>query len=263
MKARARPRVAVVIPAYQEAATIADVAARARTHADVVIVVDDGSRDGTAAALAGLDVTLLRHATNLGKGASLTDGIVRALDVGADAVITLDGDGQHEPEEIPRLLRAWRASPGDVVVGARLRRAGSAPRARRAANRCADFLVSWAAGQRIDDTQSGFRLYPAALLAKLDVPRLRGGGFAFESELLIDAARAGARVHSVAIDSIYRAGARPSHFRPVSDIVRIARMLARKIVPHGLCLPGLYRLLTARPRHRRAESEDTGRVRGQ
>jgi len=265
MSARRVPRIAVVIPAYEEAATIAGIARRARRHADAVIVVDDGSRDGTAAAVAGLDVTLIRHARNLGKGASLADGIARALEGGADAVLTLDADGQHEPEDIPRLVAAWRAHPGDVIVGARLRHAERAPRLRKAANRVADFWIGWAAGQAIDDTQSGFRLYPAPLLARLSVPPRPGRGFVFEAELLIEAARAGAHVRSVSIDSIYGPDARPSHFRPVADVAAISRMVAGKLLARGLHPAGLVRFLADRSRGRgqARKADGAGRVRGQ
>lgn len=254
------PRVVVVLPAYQEAATVADIAHRARAHADAVVVVDDGSTDGTARALAGLDATVLRNSRNLGKGASLARGIARALADGADAVVTLDADGQHAPEEIPRLVRAWQAHPSDVVVGARLRHAERAPRLRKAANRFADFWIGWAAGQALDDSQSGFRVYPAPLLARLAVPSGPRRGFVFESELLIEAARAGARVRSVAVDSIYRAGARPSHFRPVADVAAITRMVAGKLLARGMHPAGLYHVLTASPRAARGEADDTARA---
>ncbi len=253
---RRAPRIAVVVPAYQEAATIAGVVRRAVAQADAVIVVDDGSHDGTGDAVAGLDVTVLRHERNLGKGASLAHGIARALDMGAEAVITLDADGQHEPEEIPRLVRAWQAAPGDVIVGARLRDAERAPRLRKGANRIGDFWIGWAAGQPIEDSQSGFRLYPAALLRRVAVPSGRGRGFVYESEMLIECARAGARIRSVAIASIYGANARPSHFRPIADFAAIARMVAVKLLARGMYPAGLYRLLTARRRHARAEGGD-------
>jgi len=254
------PRVAAVIPAFEEAATVADIARRAQRHAHLVIVVDDGSADGTAEALTGLGVTVLRHERNLGKGASLADGIACALDAGADAVVTLDADGQHEPEDIPRLLHAWRAHAGDVIVGARLRHPERAPRARKRANRVADFWIGWAAGQPIDDTQSGFRVYPAALLRSVPMPRSDRRGFVFESELLIDLARAGAAVRSVAIESIYHGAARPSHFRPVADIAAIGRMIAGKLLSRGMYPAGLYRLLTGRPRAVDGAADDAARV---
>jgi glycosyltransferase involved in cell wall biosynthesis len=239
-------RLAVVIPAYNDAATIADLAHRAARHAAIVIVVDDGSTDGTAAALADAPVTLIANARNLGKGASLARGIAHALGRGAEAIVTLDGDGQHDPDDIPRLASVAAILRDHVIVGARLRRREAAPRLRRAANRIGDFVVGWAAGQPLADSQSGFRLYPAALLARLDIPSGPGRGFVYESELMIEASRAGARVVSVPIDSVYRAGARPSHFRPLVDFARIGRMLAWKIASRGFYPAGLLRSL-ARP----------------
>jgi glycosyltransferase involved in cell wall biosynthesis len=250
-------RVVVVIPAYNEAATIAGVVRRAAAHAASVIVVDDGSRDGTAAALDGLPCAVIVHPRNLGKGAALARGMAEALAQGAGVVITLDADGQHAPEEIPRLVRAAAAHPDAVIIGARLRRTERAPRHRRIANRVADFFIGWAAGQRIDDTQSGFRLYPAALLPRLEVPSGPDRGFVFESELLIEAARAGVPIRSVAIDSIYASGARPSHFRPVTDIARIGRMLFWKLAPRGFDPVGLVRSLSRRERSRSAAPEET------
>jgi glycosyltransferase involved in cell wall biosynthesis len=261
MKRRPAPqRLFVVIPAYNEAATIADIARRALPHAEEVIVVDDGSADATADALAGIGVTVLRHKRNLGKGASLAAGIAHALDRGADAVLTLDGDGQHEPEDIPRLVRAWARDPAAVVIGARLRRAERAPRLRKVANRMGDFFIGWACGQPIDDSQSGFRLYPAALLRRLRVPSGPGRGFVFESEMLVEAARAGALIRSVAIESIYRSGARPSHFRPAADFAAISRMLFAKIASRGFHPVGLYRSLAQRPRRVGAEGKRTARA---
>jgi glycosyltransferase involved in cell wall biosynthesis len=254
------PRIAAVIPAFEEAATVADIARRTLRHADTVIVVDDGSADGSADALAGLEVTVLRHVRNLGKGASLADGIACALAGEVDAVVTLDADGQHQPEDIPRLVHAWRTHPGDVIVGARLRHPERAPRARKRANHVADFWIGWAAGQAIDDTQSGFRVYPAALLRKVRLPRSDRRGFVFESELLIDLARAGATVRGVAIESIYHGTARPSHFRPVADIAAITRMVAGKLLSRGMYPAGLYRLLTARPRAAESDAEDAARA---
>ena len=116
-------RYVAVIPARNEAATIARVAAGALAGVATVIVVDDGSTDGTHGELEGLPVTLLRNEHNLGKGASLWRGMQHALALGAEGVVTLDGDGQHAPEDISRLLRAARAHPQDIVIGARLSRA--------------------------------------------------------------------------------------------------------------------------------------------
>ena len=246
--AASKPRVVIVIPAYNEVATLREVVSRALPHAERVIVVDDGSTDGTSASLHGLPVTLLRNPTNLGKAASLRRGMERALLDGASAVATLDADGQHDPEDLPRLVAAHLRHPEAIVVGARLHDKTSIPRARYLANRFANFWIAWAAGYPITDSQSGFRLYPARLLAALDIASERSPGFVFESAVLIDAARRGVYSVAVGIPAIYRAGARPSHFRPVVDILRITRMVAWKLLSRGMCLGGLVRSLRSSPR---------------
>jgi glycosyltransferase involved in cell wall biosynthesis len=225
---------AVVIPAYNEAATIRDVAERALRQLPLVIVVDDGSTDGTAGALAGLDVVLLRNAANSGKAASLRRGADEALQRGAQAIVTLDGDGQHCPEDIPLLLGAWREAPADIVIGSRLHRRSLIPRARYWANRVANFWIGLAAGYRIADSQSGFRVYPARLLREARVRCDRARSFVFESEILIEAARLGVHARCVPVQVVYGERARASHFRPVLDIARIVRMVAWRLIAQGL-----------------------------
>lgn len=230
----------VVIPAYNEAATIRDIAERVLQHQPRLIVVDDGSTDGTAACLADLPLRVLRHDQNQGKASSLWDGMQAALAEGADLVVTLDGDGQHAPEDIPRLLEAARAHPHCVIVGARHGDRARIPPIRYYANRFANFWISWACGQRLEDSQSGFRCYPAALLRDLQVAHQRARGFVFESEVLIEAARRGFPVVAVTIPAVYQPGARPSHYRH-RDSLRITVMVAGKLLSRGLYLPGLYR----------------------
>ena len=231
---------AVVIPAYNEAATIRGLAERALRFCKQVIVVDDGSIDNTSAALAGLAVQCLRNERNLGKAASLWRGVQAALALGVDAIVTLDGDGQHAPEDIPRLLAAARQHPGSIVIGARLADRRAIPKLRLFANRAAVFWLSWACGQRLEDSQSGFRVYPSALFGKVAVSHDRKHSFVFESEILIEAARHGHRCAMVPIAAVYRPDARPSHFRHL-DTLRIIRMVAWKLVSRGLYLPGFYR----------------------
>jgi glycosyltransferase involved in cell wall biosynthesis len=243
-----RPDLAVVIPALNEAGTIRDVVTRALDQVARVIVVDDGSRDGTAERLADLAAVVLRNPMTLGKAASLRRGMAHALAHGAAAVITLDGDGQHAPEDIPRLISAWRQHPGSIVIGARLHDSANIPRMRYLANRFANFWIAWAAGYPLPDSQSGFRLYPAAMLESLNVGENRSDGFVFESEILIDAAHAGIESVAVRIPAVYRAGARPSHFRPVVDVLMITRMVAGKLLRRGLYLRGLLQSLRPAPR---------------
>jgi glycosyltransferase involved in cell wall biosynthesis len=236
-------KVAVVIPAYNEARTIRDVATRALAQLSDVIVVDDGSADGTAAALADLPLTLIANPVNQGKGASLWRGFAAAIAAGADAVITLDADGQHCPEDIPRLLAAAGEHPGRIVIGARLWDKDKVPGLRYFGNRFANFWVAWAAGAPVADSQSGFRLYPAAVLKHVDVFHGPGARFAFESEILIEAGRAGVHTFAVPIAALYPANARASHYRSAVDTARIVRMIAWKLVTRGFDLPALVRSL--------------------
>jgi glycosyltransferase involved in cell wall biosynthesis len=237
---------AVVIPAYNEAATIRSVAEEALRRGPLVIVVDDGSRDGTAAALEGLPLSLIRNPSNQGKAASLWRGMQHALAQGVEAVVTLDGDGQHNPGDIVRLVTAYRESPGKIVIGARLADRRNIPTARYFANRFANFWIAWAAGYPIEDSQSGFRLYPAALLRQVRVSHDLRNGFVFESEILIEASRLGIGSVSVPVAAIYPLLARRSHYRPVMDGLRITRMVAWKLLSRGLCLRGLVNSLKDR-----------------
>ncbi len=209
----------IVIPAHDEAATISRVVRGARAHAPV-IVVDDGSHDATAqaAALAGADVC--RHPRRLGKAQALRTGVAAARERGATHVVTLDADGQHDPDDVPALLAA--AAPRTLVVGAR-QPAGEALTAGRAeAVVIAGFFVNWASGLRLADTQSGFRVYPVAMF---DDIAARRGGFVFETEVLLAAAAHGWTVREVPVRALPRAAAR-SRFRPVVDGAAIGAHLA-------------------------------------
>ncbi len=233
-------RCAVVIPAYNEETTIADIAKRAHQFIDLVIIVNDGSSDNTAEVLDRLPVTVLSNRRNVGKGKSLLRGIKYANEHGADYIITLDGDGQHRPEDIPRLLDEAATNPDSIIIAARLRNRHLAPTLRRFANSFADFWISWAAGQRIRDSQSGFRVYPAKLFEQC---RTDSDNFVFESEILIDAAHNGVPSKSVEIDTIYNHKSRTSHYSPATDTLAIVKMVAGKLICKGLYPLGLVRSL--------------------
>ncbi len=227
--------VAVVIPALNEALRIRDVAQQCLRHCPWVIVVDDGSDDGTGECLRDLPVTVLRHPQRRGKGAALRSGFAEALAHGARGVLTVDGDGQHDPADLPRLLQAAARHPRHIVIGARLRHRAAAPAYRRMANAFGDWGVAWAAGYRIADTQSGQRYYPAAVIALDGVP---GEDFVFEAQLLISAARRlGVRCVSVPVETRYRGDnggpLRRSHFRPLRDLYRITSHVVRQVLLHG------------------------------
>lgn len=237
----------VTIPAYNEERTIRALAESALTICPRVLVVDDGSTDATAACLAGLPITLLRNEVNRGKAASLKRAFEHALARGACCVVSLDGDGQHDPADAPKLLAAWRAWPDRIVIGSRLHDRSQFPPARYRANRFACFWISWAAGHPIADSQSGFRVYPRSVLSIAGSDRVRGSRFTFESEILIEAAGQGHRTVAVAIAGRYPANARRSHFRPVVDIAKIVLMVAARLLRQGMYPQGLWRSLRPAP----------------
>lgn len=244
----------IVIPAFDEAPTLGAIVTRARRHGSV-LVVDDGSADGSAAVAAAAGADVLRLDRRGGKGDALRRGFAEALARGVDRIVTLDGDGQHDPDEIPRLLEAAVAAPDALVVGGRL--GGDAarvmPAGRLAALRVAGFFINWLTGIFLADTQSGFRVYPAGLLRTV-APRQ--GRFVLETEMLIRAAAAGWRLVEVPITT--GAEGRPSRFRPGRDGFAVGAYLARHILLRWRrealnVTAALLRPFTAerrRPRHR-------------
>jgi hypothetical protein len=233
----------IAIPAYNEARSIRALAQQALAHCPRVIVVDDGSSDGTAARLDDLPLTLLSHDTNRGKASSLRTAFAHALAHGAQAVIALDGDGQHDPADAAHLLAAWRQHRDHIVIGSRLHDRTQFPVARWRANRVACFWISWASGHAIADSQSGFRVYPREVMAMALEHLASSMRFTFESEVLIEAAQRGHPTLAVAIAGCYPVSARPSHFRPVIDITRIVVMVARRLLLQGMAPLGLWRSL--------------------
>ncbi|MGZ8183260.1 MAG: glycosyltransferase family 2 protein [Methylobacter sp.] len=239
-----RDEYVLVIPAYNESATIREVVQGALRHLGTVIVVDDGSSDGTVEKLSNLPVTLRHHHENMGKAASLWNGMQAALNLGAKGIITMDGDGQHDPADLPRLLMAAQTHPDRLVIGSRLWNRDVIPMARYRANRFANFWIAWASGQAIEDSQSGFRVYPAQLIRLCRFKLSRNRSFVFESEIIIEAARHRFPCAFVPVQTTYPENARPSHFHPVKDIVRITRMVAWRLFIRGFFLPGLWRSLS-------------------
>ena len=244
-------RIAVVIPALNEALRIRDVVEGALRHCPNVILVDDGSDDGTVEAVAGLPVSVLRHPVRMGKGAGLRDGFAEALRHGFDAVVTMDGDGQHSADDIPRLLAAANRFPGWIVIGARLRKRANQPMYRRLANEFGDWGIAWGTGYQVADSQSGQRLYPAEV-CRLACSGIPGEDFVFEAQVVMSAAQElGARCVSVPIEARYNQihGApdfRPSHFRPLRDLWRITSHIVLQCLRRG-GVPAVYRSIRAHP----------------
>jgi len=209
-----------VIPAFDCEATVEEVVRGALAHLGRVVVVDDGSRDATGrvAAEAGADVERLPE--NRGKGFALRRGLELALAGGPDAVALLDADGQHDPADLPAFLERWddaSAPRPDLLIGARLHDRSVIPAARYWTNYIGSRILSRMTGLELEDSQSGYRLLAAPLARRLG---LVSDGYAIESEMLLKAARLGARVEHVRARTIYNGSG--SHFQPIRDTVRIS-----------------------------------------
>ncbi|MBI5836681.1 MAG: glycosyltransferase family 2 protein [Candidatus Eisenbacteria bacterium] len=221
---------AVLIPAYQAASSLAGVidGVRAALPGVPILVVDDGSTDGTGKVARAAGVDVITHLRNRGKGDALRTGFGE-LAGRCGAVITLDADGQHEPSEIPALLARLGAEGADICVGTRMGDTRTMPPVRRLANRAGSAVLGWLAGARLEDTQSGYRVYRAsALPALMDAP---GRGYDFESGVLIRACRLGMLVVFESVTTRY--GDEKSHFRPFRDGFRFLRLVAAS-------MPGMW-----------------------
>jgi glycosyltransferase involved in cell wall biosynthesis len=212
-------RYVALIPALNAAGTLAPVIRGCLEHVADVLVVDDGSVDGTAEIASAAGARVLRHGVNRGKGAALKTGFAWALANGYDGVVTLDADGQHLPAEIPRFIAARGETGADLIIGSRRHLFGGMLPRRRLANTFSAWAIARASGTGVDDSQSGFRLYTARLLRSV---RLRSDGFDMESEVIIRAGRLGMNVVSTPIDMGFVDGLSTSHYRPVADTLRIA-----------------------------------------
>ncbi len=212
------PAILALIPAHDEAARIAPVVRGAAAHLPV-LVVDDGSTDGTAAAAEAAGATVVVQRPNQGKGAALRAGFAWALAHGFAAVVTLDADGQHDPAEIPAFLAALARDPADLIVGQR--DFARMPLSRRLANRLGGLALSWAVGRPVPDNQSGYRLVGRRLMEALLSGR--EPGFEFEVEMITTCIRAGYRLGWVPIRTIY--AGEPSHIRPWPHFTSFVRMV--------------------------------------
>ena len=209
---------AAVIPCLNESASITPLVAAVRRHLPFVMVVDDGSTDDTANLAQNAGAVVVKHEFNFGKGAALKTGLSLALAQGFEWAVTLDGDGQHAPEDLPALLRCAEKTGALMVVGNRMNDARKIPWLRRRVNRWMSRKLSQRAGRHLPDTQSGFRLIHLPIWASLS---LNTEHFEVESEMLIAFLAAGRRVEFVPI-RVIRSG-RSSHIHPVADSLRWLR----------------------------------------
>jgi glycosyltransferase involved in cell wall biosynthesis len=204
-----------VIPCFNESATIAAVALAVRRQAARVLVVDDGSTDGTAEAARLAGAIVVRHESNRGKGAALRTGLSRALNDGYAWAVTVDGDGQHVPGDLPALFQCAQATGASLVIGNRMHEARKMSWLRRQVNRWMSRQLSRRANQFLPDTQSGLRLIHLETWAALP---LKAERFEAESETLMVFLAAGQRVEFVPVQVV--ASGRASRIHPVADTVR-------------------------------------------
>lgn len=212
--------ICVVIPIYNNVGTAASVVTAAKAYSQDIIVVDDGSTDGTTEALQQIDgITLVHYARNRGKGYALKTGFRRALTMGFAYAVTMDGDGQHYAHDIATLLEANRKHPGALIVGQRRLEGVERSRGSQFANEFSNFWFWVQTGQRLEDTQTGLRLYPLRHLHGLGLLTAR---YEAELELLVFASWHGVKLVATPVDVYYPPREeRVSHFRPAADFLRI------------------------------------------
>lgn len=231
-----------LVPAYDAARTVGDVV-RALVEIwpdpQAIFVIDDGSRDATAAEAERAGARVVRHPVNRGKGAALRTGLLTAHEAGFDAAVTVDADGQHRPADALRLL-SHPAPPGALVLGTRDLVKAGAPRPNQISNRISNFFLSAFARRAFADTQCGLRRYPVAATLAAD-----GGadGYAFEAEIILRLLASGVPIVEAPIDVVYPPEEeRLTHFDSVRDPARIIRCVVATLVE--------TRYMTRAPRQR-------------
>jgi glycosyltransferase involved in cell wall biosynthesis len=217
------PRLIALIPAYNEAERVGEVITRTRQHVDEVVVIDDGSADDTTTVAEKAGAKVLRHSQNRGKGAAIATALDYFGRSDAEFAILLDADGQHDPAEIKKFIDAAQTGKADVVVGTRMSDVRDMPRVRLWTNQFTSWVTGKLARQKIPDSQCGFRLLRRSVLKDLKFSTAR---FETETEMLIQAGRAGHRIVSVPIRTIYEAG-RASRIHPWRDTVRFFKLVGK------------------------------------
>ena len=223
----------IVIPVYNHPGTLRDVVSRALKIHDMVMVVDDGSRDIAADLLTGLDVHVIRHRKNMGKGAAILTGAKEAGRLGMTHIVTIDADGQHDPADFRRFIPVIQENPHAIIIGRRCFQGTEVPRLSAFGRSFSNFWMRLHTGISIGDTQSGFRAYPLAVLDNLN---LRERHYSLEVEVLVKAAWAGVTIMETDISVYYPPPEkRISHFRGFLDNLRISilntKLTMRSILP--------------------------------
>ena len=217
--------IAALIPAHNARETIGAVVSGTKRYVGYVLVIDDGSNDGTGDEAARAGAVVIRHLNNRGKGEALKTGFCFLVARGFDAVLTLDADGQHDPDDIPALVSRFRETSAGIVIGTRMAQRDRIPRYRLIPNLVGNFFLSRASGRPVEDSQCGMRIYSSRVLTEVSVQSSR---FDAEAELIIKAGRRGFTFAFVPISTIYREGAK-SHFIPVKDTYLISMVYLKSL----------------------------------
>jgi glycosyltransferase involved in cell wall biosynthesis len=217
-----RTNVAALIPAYREEAHIQAVARRTLAQLDHVLVLDDGSLDGTSEEARKAGVEVIRHEKNQGKGAAIKTGLKELTGRGFPFVLILDGDGQHLPEEIPGFLEEANRSGAAFVVGNRMADTRKMPWVRKMTNQFMSAQISRLCGQPVPDSQCGFRMMHRDVIPHLFC---QSNNYEYETEMLLIASREGFRIAAVPVSTIY--GEETSKIHPVRDTVRFFQLISR------------------------------------
>jgi len=219
---RSREKICVIIPAYREEKRIGEVVRQVLKHVETVVVIDDGSPDGTFAEAEKAGAAVVKHEVNKGKAAALKTGFDYARENGFDVVIAMDGDGQHDPADVPRFIEAYIRTGIPVLVGNRMSDRSAMPLIREWTNMFMSWLLSRVMKQYVPDTQCGYRLYRTDIMPLVSAESER---FAAESEILLHIADRGLRIDNVPIKAVYRD--EKSKINPIKDSFRFFRMLMR------------------------------------
>ena len=211
-----------LICAYNEEKNIKNVVNSTFKHINKVVVVNDGSTDNTLKEIRKTKATVINNKTNFGKGIALRKGFEYCLKNNYDVIITLDGDGQHNPKDIPKLLD--KIKDYDIVVGRRMKRHSSMPMIRRLSNILSSLLITLFTRLRVKDVQSGFRAIKSEVLDKI---KLKSKRYDLETELLVKASKKGYNIGETNVKTIY--GDEVSYIRPWKDTMRFLRILAKSL----------------------------------
>ena len=222
--AATRANVAALIPCYFEEKHIREVASATHRELDLVLAVDDGSSDRTSDEARAAGVEVIKHEKNAGKGAAIKTGLRALLErPEVEFILILDGDGQHLPSEIPNFLAEANTTGAPLIVGNRMGDVRDMPFVRRCTNRYMSWTISRVIGQRVPDSQCGFRMFHRSLAAEL--LEMESGGFDFETEMLALAARRGCKIGAARVSTIY--GDEVSKIHPVRDTLKFFKLLKR------------------------------------